>query len=118
MGNNNFDRFIHFGNIVDQKTRKQLATVIFEQLQKKEQTNIGINNIGTENFSTAINEILDNLTMKELCGENPELAEKITTEIFDFINKTKKKINKTENPFAIEKDMYSVFRQTKKENFD
>ena len=118
MGNNNFDRFINFGNIADQKTRKQLATAIFEQLQKNEKTNIGINNIAIENFPTAINEILDNLTMKELCLENPELAEKITTEILDFINKTKKQINKTENPFTKEKDIYSTFIQTKKENFD
>ena len=118
MGNNNFDRFIHFGNIADQKTRKQLATAIFEQLQRNEKINIDNNNIAIENFSAAINEILDNLTMKELCSENPELAEKITTEILDFINKTKKQINKTGNPFAIEKDMYSTFRQTKKENFD
>lgn len=113
----NFDRFIHFVNIANQDTRKQLATDIFEQLQKSEKT-IGINNADVGNFATVIDEVLDNSTMKELCSENPELVEKITADILDFVNKTKKQIDKTENPFEKENDLRSDFVQTKKESFD
>ena len=117
MANNSFDRFIHFGNIADKKTREQLATSIFGQLRKTEKTNIGINNADVGNFAVAVDEVLDNSTMKELCNENPELAEKITYDILYFINKTKKQIDKTENPFAEEVDLYSTFVHTKKGNF-
>ena len=117
MANSNFDRFIHFGSIADQKTRKQLAASVFEQLQKNEKTKINVNNAEVGNFTTAIDEMLDNPTMKELCHENRELAQKITSDILDFISKTKKQIDKTENPFKKEIDLCSTFVKTKKENF-
>jgi hypothetical protein len=118
MANGKFDKFIYFGNIADPKTRKKLATTVFEQLQKPQKTKIDIDNSVIENFSTVIDEILDNSTMKELCNENPELAENITYEILDFVKNTKKKIDKIENPFVVETDLYSTFIQTKKETFD
>jgi uncharacterized protein with von Willebrand factor type A (vWA) domain len=114
----NFNRFIHFGTIADQKTREQLARSVFEQLQKSENMHVGSNNAGVGNFATAIDEVLDNATMKELCSENSELAENITSEILDFINKTKKHIDKSENPFAPESDLLASFVQTERNSFD
>ena len=113
-----FDKFIHFGNIADKKVREQLANSVFEQLQKNEKTNIGINSAEVGNFAVAIDKMLDNSTMKKLCNKNSELAEKITSEILDFINKTKKQIEKTKNPFEKEIDLHSAFVQAKQENFD
>jgi hypothetical protein len=69
-------------------------------LQKKTGKGIGFANSDTENFATAIDEILqNNETLKELCSQDKELAEKVTQEVLDFINKAKKEINTSENPF-------------------
>lgn len=117
MDNNTFDRFIHFGAIGGKKSREQLANAIYCELQKKSESGIGFASADTDNFTSSINEILSNPTMKELCSKDPELAEKITQEILDFVNKTKKQINKTQNPFEYEIELKQEFEQCKKSEF-
>ena len=117
MDKDTFDRFIHFGSIGDKKSREQIANAIYSQLQKKSENGIGFANADTDNFANSIDEILSNLTMKELCSKDPELAEKITQEILDFVNKTKKQINKTQNPFENEIELKQEFEQSKKYEF-
>jgi uncharacterized protein with von Willebrand factor type A (vWA) domain len=112
-----FDRFIHFGSIGDKKSREQMATAIYSKLQKKTEKGIGFANANTDNFATSIDEILSNPTMKELCSKDPELAEKITQEILDFVNKTKKKLNKTQSPFENEIELKHEFQQSKNSEF-
>jgi uncharacterized protein with von Willebrand factor type A (vWA) domain len=113
-----FDRFIHFGSIADPAKRKELAKAIYEQLQKKTGKGIGFANSNTENFATAIDEILQNETLKDLCSKDKELAEKVTQEVLEFINKAKKEINITDNPFEQEKDLLQSFSQADKKNFE
>ena len=117
MMNNKFDRFENFGSIADEATRKKLAETIYQQLQGQSGKAFGLSNADTDNFATAIDEILSNPTMKELCSKDPELAEKITQEILDFVNKTKKQLNKTENPFENEIELKQEFEQSKKPEF-
>lgn len=117
MMDSKFDRFETFGSIADEATRKRLAEGIYSQLQKKSEKGIGETNANTDNFANAINVILSNPTMKELCSKDPELAEKITQEILDFANKTKKKLNKIENPFEVEFELKDEFKQSKKSEF-
>lgn len=117
MDKETFDRFIHFGSIGDKKSREQIANAIYSQLQKKSESGIGFANADTDNFASAIDEILSNPTMKELCSKDPELAEKITQEILDFVNKTKKQLNKTENPFENEIELKQEFEQSRKSEF-
>ena len=93
MHKETFDRFIHFGAIGDKKSREQIANAIYLQLQKKSESGFGFANANTDNFAASIDEILSNPTMKELCTKDPELAEKVTQEILNFINKTKKQLN-------------------------
>ena len=112
-----FDRFINFGSIGDKKSREQIANAIYSQLQKKSEKGIGFTNVDSDNFATAIEEILSNLTMKELCSKDPELAEKITYEILDFINKTNRIIGKSENPIGDEYLVFKEFEQSKKSEF-
>ena len=114
---NKFDRFETFGSIADEATRRKLAQSIYFQLQKKSESGIGFANADTDNFATAINDILSNATMKELCSKDPELAEKITQDILDFINKTKKQLNKTENPFENEIELKQEFEHSKRSEF-
>ena len=113
-----FSKFENFGSIADPGKRKELATAIYEQLQKKTGKGIGIVNSNTENFSTAINEILQNEMLKELCSKDKDLAEKVTQEILEFINKAKKEINTTANPFEQEKFLLQSFSKTDQKTFE
>jgi len=114
---NKFDRFVTFGSIADESTRKYLAEGVFQQLQKKTEKTSAFVNTNTGNFATAIDEILSNHVMKEFCSKDPELAEKITQDILDFINKTKKHLYKTPNPFIEEIELKEEFQQCKKPEF-
>lgn len=117
MDKDTFDRFIHFGAIGNKKLREQIASKIYSHLQKKSSSGIGFANADTENFASAIDEVLKNHTMKELCAKDPELAEKITNDILEFVNKTKKQLIKTDNPFAKEQEIQEDFEQSKKSEF-
>ncbi|KAF0204715.1 MAG: hypothetical protein FD170_140 [Bacteroidetes bacterium] len=112
-----FDRFENYGSIADELTRKRLAETIYSQLQTKTETKIGFANADIENFATAIDEILSNPTMRELCSKDHELAEKITQEILVFINKTSRSIGKSENPIGKEYIVFKEFEQSKKSEF-
>lgn len=114
---NPFSKFENFGSITDPAKREELAKAIYEQLQKKTGKGIGFANSDTENFATAINDILDNETLKELCRKDSKLAEKVTQEVLEFINKAKKEINTSENPFEIESELLQTFKETRKNNF-
>lgn len=117
MDKETFYRFIHFGAICDIKSREKIAFAIYSQLQKRTEKGIGFSNAVTDNFASSIDEILSNPTMKELCSKGPELAEKITQEILDFVNKTKKQLNNTQNPFENEIELKKEFEQSKKSEF-
>jgi uncharacterized protein with von Willebrand factor type A (vWA) domain len=117
MKNSNFDKFELFGSIADESTRKKLAESIFFQLQKKSKSGIGFSNADTDNFANSIDEILSNPSMNELCSNDPELAEKITQEILDFVNKTKKQLNKSQNPFENEIELKNEFEHSKRSEF-
>jgi uncharacterized protein with von Willebrand factor type A (vWA) domain len=117
MEKDTFYRFIQFGAIGDKKSREQIANAIYAQLQKKSENGIGFANADTDNFANSIDEILSNPTMRELCSKNPELAEKITQEILEFVNKTKKQLSKTQSPFENEIELKKEFEQSKKSEF-
>jgi hypothetical protein len=86
--------------------------------KKKQKRNWLRQFFNTENFASAIDEILDNETLKDLCSKDKELAEKVTQEVLEFINKAKKEINTSNNPFEQEKDLLQSFSETEKKNFD
>jgi hypothetical protein len=70
-----FSKFIHFGAIGNEESRKELAESVFERLLH------GGNVHGVEThrrraslrYNTAISEILDNNTMHQICHDNEEL---------------------------------------------
>ena len=74
---NPFSKFETFGSIGDPAKRKLLAHSIFEQITKQSKNGIGFTNADTDNFSSAIDVILANDTMKELCKQDKDLAEKM-----------------------------------------
>jgi uncharacterized protein with von Willebrand factor type A (vWA) domain len=114
---NNFSRFEHFGAIADAETRRKLAESIYHLLQNKSADGIGMPDEDTANFSTAVNQILSNPVMREMCSKDPGLAEKITQELLDFINKTRKHINKSDNPFEAEQQVKNDFGQAGQDDF-
>jgi uncharacterized protein with von Willebrand factor type A (vWA) domain len=118
--NNNFNRFINFGSIADKEARKNLADFIYGLLKNngKENVSVQISATDTDNFADAIKNILSNKTMLELCAQDESLAEQVTGETLDFINKTKRKIIKQENPFEEECEFLKVFKDSEKDNFE
>ncbi|MDR0611950.1 MAG: VWA domain-containing protein [Dysgonamonadaceae bacterium] len=108
-----FSRFIHFGNIANPETRKQIAENIFTALHNEQSQPFS----NAANFSTAIADILNNTTLQEMCKNNEDLSEKITGDILDFVNRTQKQIGKTGNPFVNEFMRYQQFVQTDTKTF-
>jgi len=117
MINTKFDRFINFGSVVDKDKRAEIAALIYEQLQKQD-VSIDLSNEDTGNFASAIKDILSNDTMRELCAKDPSLAEQITAETLEYINKTKRDIQKMEDPFEKEQNLLDNFVQTDKDSFE
>ena len=114
---NPFSKFESFGTIVNKETRVKLAKAIFDEIQKTSEGKIALSNTETANFSEAINQILANQTMRELCKQDPELAEKVTLEILDFVNKAKRAINISDDPFSSERQYLTQFNEVSKEQF-
>ncbi|HRG48650.1 MAG TPA: VWA domain-containing protein [Leptospiraceae bacterium] len=70
-----------------------------------------------DNFTYALNQILRNDTMRQLCAEDAGVAETITKEILDFINQTKRQLIKTESPFHEELKHLEDFSTISEKNF-
>jgi len=114
-----FNRFVNFGAIVDKEKRANLAALVFGHLQKESnQNNFALSASETENFAPAVENILSNQTMRALCAKDSSLAEQVTQETLDFINKTKRQMQKAENPFAEEQSRLADFGQMTKETFE
>ncbi|MCL2185847.1 MAG: VWA domain-containing protein [Treponema sp.] len=118
MPDNKFDRFINFSSISDKKKRTEIANTIYKQLQKKQSYSAVLTNENTDNFAAAIENILSNKVMQELCIKDSSLAEHITRDILDFMNKTKKQILITENPFENEQNLLENFKQINKDSYE
>ena len=114
---NPFSKFETFGAIADSAQRKKLAQAIYAHITAQSHDEIGFNNVNTDNFASAIKAILAHETMKKLCKQDLELGEKITQDILDFINKTKKQINKTQSLFEAERGLLTIFGTVPKTAF-
>ncbi|MBP9888828.1 MAG: VWA domain-containing protein [Leptospiraceae bacterium] len=112
-----FPQFENFGLIGDASSRKQLAHSIFLSLQKLITNNNEISKVLGYNFTNSLNQILDNETMRQLCNEDTGLAETITKEILDFINRTKRQLVKAESPFQEEQKQLEEFSTISEKNF-
>jgi len=113
-----FDRFVNFGSVADKDKRAEIASFIYDQLQKKQNVSAVLSNENTDNFAVAIEDILSNDTMRELCTKDSSLTEHITTDILNFINKTKRHIQRIEDPFENEQKLLDNFGQTDKDSFE
>jgi uncharacterized protein with von Willebrand factor type A (vWA) domain len=109
-----FDRFIYFSAIADEQTRKRMAESIFERLQNTDYHDTVVEN----NFTTAIDNILNHKTLCEMCNGNAELSETVASDILNFVDKTHKQIVKTENPFAAETQCVASLQYMQPNNFD
>jgi len=115
-----FNHFVTFGSVADKDKRTEIASFIYEQLQKKQNISTVLSNENTDNFTSAIENILSNETMRELCVKDSGLAERITTDILNFTNDTKRQILKNEKYFEFENEqkLLDTFGQTDKDSFE
>lgn len=112
-----FTRFEKFSSIADEKTRQDIAKQTYNSILE-----IGIPVETTDReahkFTDLINEILVKDEIYDITNNNPELTEKMTEDVLSFVNKTKKLIDKTENPFAEEIEMFQEFQNLSEDNFE
>jgi uncharacterized protein with von Willebrand factor type A (vWA) domain len=118
MTKHRFHTFINFGAIGDRSKRAQLARSIYDGLRQKSDVPINLSNRDTDNFGTAINQIMAHEALQQLCAKDEGLAEQITQNILDFINATKRALHKTESPFAMEQQLVEEFEQIRAEAFE
>ncbi|MDR1985984.1 MAG: VWA domain-containing protein [Treponema sp.] len=113
----NFSRFINFGSIASKSERERLAKILYDRLQSGKDDD-AFANTDTGNFADALENILcSSETMRDLCAKDAGLAEEVTQETLDFINKTKRQFAKTENPFDKEQSLLTKFQQIEKIDF-
>jgi len=114
---NPFGKFETFGPVGDASTRKKIAENIYSTARSKTSHKTGLTNSETESFASSIDDILDNSTLKELCAKDNALAEKVTTEILDFVTNTKREMNTTSNPFDAERTKLNSFFKIESKGF-
>jgi uncharacterized protein with von Willebrand factor type A (vWA) domain len=113
-----YSRFVDFGITGAKKNRKKTARGIYAALRSKPEADAPSPGIQAGNFSSAINEILANRTLRELAGADPGLAEEFTREILGFVNSTAGKMALAENPFEKEERLFREFEQTGEAEFE
>jgi len=119
MDGSKFDKFINFGSVADKEKRAEIVSFIYEQLQRKERNvSAALSNENTDNFAAAIENILSGETIKKLCAQDSSLAEQITLDVLEFINKTKRHIQTLGDPFENEQKLLDNFKQMDKDSFD
>jgi uncharacterized protein with von Willebrand factor type A (vWA) domain len=117
MIQNKFGRFIDFGSVADAKQRKLLALTLYERLQTGSNA-VAFSPADTGNFADALETILrSSETMRDLCAKDSSLAEQVAQETLDFINKTKRQLAKTENPFEKEEALLAAFECIAEDGF-
>jgi len=118
MPENKFNSFIHFGDLADQAARRDLAESLYDRLRGASDVPLNLSHDETRNFSSGLEDILNNDLVRELCADDPSLSEKITEEILDFITKTQKVLLQTENPLAEEEELLSRFQDLNKDDYE
>ncbi len=133
---NPFLKFEKFGAICDFETRRRIALTIFKELTSDSdefESNFNLTSEETENYAASIEIVLSNKTLRQMTRNNPELAEKTTLEILNFIHNTRRKIVGLGNPWREEvmladgfavtepnqhKDYWKIIRDFLKETYD
>ena len=91
--------------LLNSNEEKELNTLIYEHLCKNDISKIMLLGTGADNFAHAINEILSEKPIRELCIKDNNFARQITQYILDFIIKTQQHILEIDNPFENEKQL-------------
>lgn len=104
------------GSIGDHALRKNIAAYVYKRLSVK-QPDGAEQRPDAGNFTSAIEEILSDGLMKQLCSEDPALAEKVTGDILKFINGVSKAIITAKSPYEEEQHAMENFRKTEEPSF-
>jgi uncharacterized protein with von Willebrand factor type A (vWA) domain len=111
-----FQKFITFGAVADPINRKKIADFVYDSLFNGE-SNINLKNSESSNYASSLSQIISNEKMKNLSRNDSELSQKITEDVLDFINRTKKAFNKLDNPYEEEQLMLNSFKTISEKTF-
>jgi hypothetical protein len=93
------------GLLLNSNEEKKLSSSIYERLCKNDISKAMLFGTGADNFAHAINEILSEKSIRELCIKDNNFALQITQYILGFITKTQQHILEINNHFENEKQL-------------
>jgi hypothetical protein len=106
------------GFLLSSNEEKELKATIYEHLCKNDISKTMLIGTGADNFAHAINDILSEKSIRELCIKDNKFAKHITQYILDFITKTKQHILNIDNPFKNEKQSLLKCVSSTPKNFE
>ena len=106
-----YDRFIEFGNLLDRKTRKYLVAYFKHKLEGYDYDNPKINDQYFEYFITALDDIFEIEDLLLLCEKNELITKQVVLDTLYWIRKTFKKLA-TKHPYDTEVDRLSGWSVT------
>lgn len=105
---NVFERFIEFGNIFDQKTRRYLVQYIHSKIYKTPVSESSAQGKYHDYLIKAVDTILDHHAVTEAVGESEKISNQIIEDILRWLKKTDQKVQE-ENPYYDEKKRFDAW---------
>jgi CRISPR/Cas system CMR subunit Cmr6 (Cas7 group RAMP superfamily) len=106
------------GSLLNSNEEKNLNTSIYECLCKNDISKVMLLGTGADNFAHAINEILSEKPIRELCIKDNNFALQIAQYILGFITKTQQHISEIDNPFENEEQLLLEYVSSTSKNFE
>lgn len=98
-----YQRFIEFGKLLDRKTRKYLVEYLHNKLDPDAYAVPEINDQYFQYFKKALDELFEIKDLLDLCRKNRKITRRIVLDTLHWLRKTYQKVQ-TRNPFQEELD--------------
>lgn len=106
-----YDRFVEFGNLLDRTTRKYLVQYLQNQLDPDRYALPEINDQYFDYFREALDAIFAVRHLLDLCRKHPKITQQVVLDTLYWLRKTYDKV-RTKNPFQDETDLLANYAIT------
>lgn len=106
-----YDRFVEFGNLLDRTTRKYLVQYLQNQLDPNRHALPEINDQYFDYFKEALDGVFAIRNLLDLCQKHPKITEQIVLDTLYWLRKTYEKV-RIKNPYQEETDLLQNYAIT------
>lgn len=99
-----YQRFIQFGNLLDTRTRRYLIEYLKAKLAGRDYEVPALNDRYFDYFKSALDELFSIQYLLELCAKNEMITQQVVLDLLYWLRKTYSKV-KTEHPYKAEVDL-------------